>query len=400
MCIACETPMSATGSSDFGDRYLQILNHGALANMIAIGHRTGLFEALGGAGALTSHALAARAGLQERYVREWLGAMTCGGIVHCDDTGRHFELPADHAGLLTNTAATNLGHLARYISMMGGVEEPLAACFRHGGGVPYDAYPGFHEIMETDSRQTVVDALFDHVLPLVPGLAISLQNGIDVLDVGCGRGRALLAMAEAFPASEFTGWDLSADAIAHATRLAEERGLQNIRFETRDLSDFHLTAPPTAFDFITAFDAIHDQARPDHVLAGIRRALRHDGVFLMQDIAASSNVAENRDHPLGPLLYSISCSHCMTVSLAQGGLGVGAMWGEQTTREFLTNAGFSKIDRHNLEHDIQNHYYVIKRSTSASKRARISLTEDLDSSRGFIGACAPSCGIQKPSSCP
>lgn len=368
MCIACDTPIPATEANNFADRYLQILNHGALANMIAIGHRTGLFEALAGAGAVTSAELATRAGLHERYVREWLGAMACGGIIHCDDAGERYELPAEHAALLTNTASSNLGHLAQYVSMMGSVEEPLAACFRNGGGVPYEAYPRFHEIMETDSRQTVVDALFDHVLPLIPELAISLQNGIDVLDVGCGRGRALLAMAEAFPASHFTGWDLSTDAITHARRLAEERGLRNIRFEPRDLSDFHLTAPQAAFDFVTAFDAIHDQARPDHVLAGIRRALRPDGVFLMQDIAASSNVAENRDHPLGPLLYSISCSHCMTVSLAQGGLGVGAMWGEQTTREFLTNAGFTHIDRHNLEHDIQNHYYVVRPSNDSSSR--------------------------------
>lgn len=360
MCIACDTPMSATEAHTFGDRYLQILNHGALANMIAIGHRTGLFEALGGGGALASGELAARAGLHERYVREWLGAMTCGGIICCDDAGERFELPAEHAALLTNAAASNLGHLARYISMMGSVEEPLVACFLNGGGVSYDAFPNFHEIMETDSRQTVVDALFDHLLPLVPGLAISLQNGIDALDVGCGRGRALLALAEAFPASRFTGWDLSNAAIAHARRLADARGLRNLRFEQRDLSDFHHTAPHAAFDFITAFDAIHDQARPDHVLAGIRRALRHDGVFLMQDIAASSNMADNRDHPLGPLLYSISCSHCMTVSLAQGGLGVGAMWGEQMTREFLANAGFRWTERHTLEHDIQNHYYVVR----------------------------------------
>jgi hypothetical protein len=96
------------------------------------------------------------------------------------------------------------------------------------------------------------------------------------------------------------------------------------------------------------------------VLLGIRRALCHDGVFLIQDIAASSNVADSRDHPLGPLLFSISCSHCMTVSLAQCGLGVGAMWGEQSARKFLTEASFMGVDRHSLEHDIQNYYYVAR----------------------------------------
>jgi hypothetical protein len=78
----------------------------------------------------------------------------------------------------------------------------------------------------------------------------------------------------------------------------------------------------------------------------------------MQDIGASSNVAENREHPLGPLLYTMSCMHCMTVSLAQGGLGLGAMWGETTIRHYLTEAGFKSVDRHILPHDIQNHYFV------------------------------------------
>jgi cyclopropane fatty-acyl-phospholipid synthase-like methyltransferase len=189
---------------------------------------------------------------------------------------------------------------------------------------------------------------------------LSLHNGIDVLDVGCGRGKALLAMAKKFPNSRFTGWDLSAEATRDAANEANALGITNVIFEVRDLSDFDKSAPPAAFDLITAFDAIHDQARPDHVLAGIRRALRPDGVFLMQDIGASSNVAENRDHLIGTLLYSLSCTHCMTVSLAQGGLGVGAMWGETMTREFLTNAGFGNVERHTLPHDIQNYYYLVK----------------------------------------
>ncbi len=208
--------------------------------------------------------------------------------------------------------------------------------------------------------QTVVGALFEHILPLVPGLTLALHNGIDVLDIGCGRGKALLAMAERFPNSRFTGWDLSGEAVQFASDQAAARGLANVRFETRNLTDFHQTAPAAAFDLITAFDAIHDQARPDHVLAGIRRALKSDGLFLMQDIGASSNVAENTGHLIGTLLYSLSCTHCMTVSLAQGGLGVGAMWGEELTREFFMNAGFQQIERHTLPHDIQNFYYLVK----------------------------------------
>lgn len=363
MCIACETNIRPEDLDAFGETFLEILNHGAVANMIAIGHRTGLFDALRESGPATSAELAESAGLNERYVREWLGAMTCGGIVTCDDTGSVFELPAAHAALLAGAGSRDcLAHLARYVSLFGSVEDQLADCFRNGGGVPYSEFPSFHSLMAEDSAQTVVAGLFDHILPLAPGITFALHQGIDVADIGCGRGRALLTMAAKFPNSRFTGWDLSSEAIAWATERAREQGLNNVTFECRDLSTFHEDAPEAAFDFVTAFDAIHDQARPDHVLEGIHRTLRQGGTFLMQDIGASSNVAENRDHPLGPLLYTISTSHCMTVSLAQpGGLGVGAMWGEQQTREFLTNAGFRQITRRTLEHDIQNYYYIISK---------------------------------------
>jgi 2-polyprenyl-3-methyl-5-hydroxy-6-metoxy-1,4-benzoquinol methylase len=362
MCIACDTKtLHAASSDDFGDRFIQILNHGALAVMISIGHRTGLFAAMRKAGPATSHQIANAAGLNERYVREWLGAMTCGGIATCDESGSVFSLlPGASAALTGGDGSENLAYLAQYVAMMGSVEDKVIDCFHKGGGVPYSAYPRFHEVMAQDSAQTVVGALFDHILPLASGLTLSLQNGINVLDIGCGRGKALIAMAEKFPNSRFTGWDLSEDAIRTASAEAAKLGLGNVVFEARDLSDFHRTAPASAFDLITAFDAIHDQARPDHVLAGIRRALRPDGLFLMQDIGASSNVAENTGHLIGTLLYSLSCTHCMTVSLAQGGLGVGAMWGEEMTRRFLTSAGFQHIERHILPHDIQNFYYLVK----------------------------------------
>lgn len=361
MCIACETKLSPESLDEFGGRFLNILNHGALAVMISIGHRTGLFAAMRQTGPATSHQLAAEAGLDERYVREWLGAMTCGGIASCDETGSVFTLvPAAAEMLGGGNGQESLAYLAQYVGMMGFVEDKVIDCFHRGGGVPYSAFPRFHEVMACDSKQTVVDPLLDHILPLVPGISLAMHNGIDVLDIGCGRGKALLKMAAQFPRSRFTGWDLSEEATRDAGNEANALGLRNVKFEVRDLSDFHETAPAAAFGFITAFDAIHDQARPDHVLAGIRKALREDGIFLMQDIGASSNVAENTGHAIGTLLYSLSCTHCMTVSLAQGGLGVGAMWGEQLTGEFLANAGFRQVERRTLPHDIQNYYYIVK----------------------------------------
>ena len=121
MCVACDTRLNAEQMEAFGARFLQALNDGALIMMMSLGHRSGLFDALRGAGPLASDALADRAGLNERYVREWLGAMVCGGIVTCDPEGRHFELPAAHAALLTDDGGgENLAHLTQYVSIKGG----------------------------------------------------------------------------------------------------------------------------------------------------------------------------------------------------------------------------------------------------------------------------------------
>jgi 2-polyprenyl-3-methyl-5-hydroxy-6-metoxy-1,4-benzoquinol methylase len=155
--------------------------------------------------------------------------------------------------------------------------------------------------------------------------------------------------------------DLSREAIGAARAEAARQGQGNVEFVVRDLSDFDRTAEPAAFDVVTSFDAIHDQARPLAVLTGIHRTLTADGVYLMQDIAGSSHVAENIAHPLGTLLYTISCMHCMTVSLAQGGEGLGAMWGEQQTRQYLERAGFRSIETRRLAHDIQNNWYVVRK---------------------------------------
>ena len=345
----------------FAGRMLDMLNSAALMVMVSVGHRTGLLDALAERGAGTSGELAEAAGLDERYVREWLGAMTAGRIVEVDPESRQYTLPAEHAAWLTRAASPdNLAVEAQWITSLSTVEDDIVECFRSGGGVPYDRYPRFHEVMAEESAQTVLSVLFSHILPLVPGMAERLGKGVSLLDLGCGRGRALLLLAERFPASRFHGYDLSADAIAFAQERAQERDLQNVRFEQRDLSSFDEDAEPEAYAFVTTFDAVHDQARPLALLKGIRRTLEPDGVYLMQDIQGSSHHHENVDHPGGPLLYMISCMHCMSVSLAQGGDGLGAMWGEQQARELLAEAGFSAVEVHLLDHDPFNAYFVVR----------------------------------------
>jgi SAM-dependent methyltransferase len=345
-------------SEAFAERLLGILNNGALALMTSIGHRTGLFDAMSNLPAATSHDIAAAAGKNERYVREWLGAMVVGGIVECDESGTLFTLPVEHAACITRDAgADNMAVFAQYIPLLGGIEDRIVDCFENGGGVHYHEYGRFHEVMAEDSGQSVLPALIDSILPLAPGVRESLERGADVLDVGCGRGRALNLLARNFPNSRFVGYDLCEDALQAGRAEAEQAGLTNIRFEQKDMTAFE---ERERYDLITAFDAIHDQKAPDRVLGAIAVALRRDGTFLMQDIAGSCNVRKNTDHPLGPLLYTVSCMHCMSVSLAQDGAGLGAMWGEETADAMLREAGFADVAVKNLDHDVQNNYYIVR----------------------------------------
>jgi len=352
MCLACIDTRKADA---FAERMLGILNGGSLALMTSLGHRTGLFDAMADGAPRTSAEIARRAALHERYVREWLGAMVAGGIVTVDPETERYTLPAEHACFLTRAASPdNLAVAAQFIPLLGAVEDDIVRCFREGGGVPYSRYPRFHEVMADESGQTVVAGLEEHILPLVPGLSDRLREGVSVLDVGCGRGRAMNRLAQGFPRSRFHGYDFSAEAIATANAEALNG---NAFFKVKDVARIDEVA---RYDVITAFDAIHDQVDPARVLAAIRRALKPGGVFLMQDIKGRTAHHENVGHPLGPLLYTVSCMHCMTVSLAAGGAGLGAMWGREKAEEMLADAGFTRIEVKELPHDIMNYWYVVR----------------------------------------
>lgn len=343
-------------SEQFAERMLALLNHGALAIMTSIGHQTGLFDTMATLPPLTSSELAEASGLNERYVRERLAALVTGGIIEYDPRARTYQLPAEHAAWLTRAATpNNIAATCQYIPLMGAVEDKIIATFRNGGGLHYHDYPRFHEVMAEDSYQTVVAALFDAVLPLVPGLTEALEAGIDVLDLGCGRGLALLEMAAVFPQSRFIGYDLGTDAIEYAQSEAQRRGLTNIRFAVLDAARLDEQAQ---YDLVCTFDAIHDQADPARVLHNIRQALRPGGTYLMQDIRAASEVHNNMDHPVAPLLYSVSTIHCTSVSLAAGGAGLGTMWGEELALSMLAEAGFANVAIKHLPHDFMNSYYI------------------------------------------
>lgn len=356
MCMTCNVSFDQTKADGFASKLLSHLNASAVMLMTSLGHRTGLFDAMSDGDGYTSVSLASKAKLSERYVREWLGAMVTGGIVDYDPEAQTYVLPGEHAAYLTRAASpNNIAVVAQYIGVLGAAEDAVAEAFRHGRGVPYSAYPRFHDVMAEDSGQTALGGLYENVIPAVPGLQSRLEKGIEVVDVGCGAGLVLTSLAERFPNSRFTGLDLSPEMTAKANARAKQRGLTNLRFIECDLSQWGAVAQ---YDLVTAFDAIHDQGRPDLVLGHIRRALRPGGTFLMQDIKASSDVSQNHDLPLSAFIYTISCMHCMSVSLAQGGMGLGAAWGKELALSMLRDAGFAHTNVTELPHDFQNYYYI------------------------------------------
>lgn len=344
----------------FGQRATKMLNDASLAFMLSIGHRSGLLDCMQRMfRSATTQEIAEEAGLDERYVREWLGAMVTGRIVDYDAATQRYRLPQEHAAWLTREATpNNLAGVMQFMSMFGKIEDHVLDCFHNGGGVPYEKFDRFHEIMAEESYQTVVAALDEHILRLVDGLEDALQHGVDVVDVGCGRGMAIMHLAQRYPRSRFVGYDFSQEAIAWANSQAQLRGLSNARFDVRDAAKLD---EESRFDVALAFDAIHDQTDPHAMLAGIRRILRDDGLFLAQDIRSSSHLEKNLDHPVAPFLYTISTMHCMTVSLANCGCGLGTCWGEELALQMLEEAGFASVAVHTLDHDIMNNYYVCRK---------------------------------------
>jgi len=353
------TELDRSKTEAFAARMTSVLNSAALALMTSIGRQTGLFETMAGRPPSTSDDIARAAGLDERYVREWLGAMVTGGIVEFDAAARTYVLPPEHAAVITNAAgARNIARFTQYIPMLGEVEADVIESFRHGGGVPYSRYPRFSALMAESSGLRFDHLLLPAVVPLT-GLGAALERGIDVLDIGCGRGHAINLLGRAFPRSRFAGYDFSEEGIAAARAEAQGLGLTNVRFAVRDVAALEEQA---ACDLVTAFDVIHDQARPDAVLLSVARALRPEGTFLMVDVRASSELQDNVAHPFGPFLYGMSTMHCMTVSLALGGAGLGTAWGEQKALAMLGEAGFTRVEVQRLPDDPLNNYYLARKA--------------------------------------
>ena len=319
----------------FGARMLDLLTGHALTMMINIGYRTGLFEAAA-QGPATSAELAARAGLAERYVREWLGAMTTGAIMEYEPATGRYTLPAEHAELLTGERAANIGPSARMLGSLDALLPAVAAGFRSGAGVDYADYAAASEGRMGGSWRYVYDEqLVDGFVAAVPGLAERLQAGVRVLDLGCGTGHAIAVLAAAFPASTYVGVDIAPEAVAAAR--AEDADAEFV------VGDAAGPLPGGPYDVVFAFDAIHDQQEPATVLGRIRDALAPGGVFVMIDTKFASAVEDNVGNPFAPMAYAISTMFCVPSTLARGDTALGAVWGTELSGQMLADAGFTQV---------------------------------------------------------
>ncbi|MGH3677352.1 MAG: class I SAM-dependent methyltransferase [Mycobacterium sp.] len=353
-----ENPATDT-TEEFAERMVGAIDSACLTVLMSIGHQTKLFDTLAELPRATSQQIADAAGLNERYVREWLGGVVAARIVDYDPATQTYSLPPHRAAVLTRGAGPdNLARIAQFIPLFGEVEQKIIGCFYAGGGLPYSDYPRFHKLMAEESGEVFDAELVDAVLPLADGLPERVRAGADVADIGCGSGHAINVMAQAFPASRFTGIDFSEEGLAAGAAEAQGLGLTNATFIQRDVTELDATE---TYDVITVFDAIHDQAQPAQVLENIYRALRPGGIFLMVDIKASSRLEDNIGVPLATFLYTVSAMHCMSVSLGLDGAGLGTVWGKQLATSMLADAGFGEVAVSEIESDPFNYYYIARK---------------------------------------
>ncbi|MDM8537464.1 class I SAM-dependent methyltransferase [Desulfobacterales bacterium HSG17] len=353
----------------FAETLTAILNNGATNLALSIGYQLRLFDVMDSLDepvAVTE--IAEKANVNVRYLKEWLGVMVCAEIVvlSAEETGKElFFLPKAHGDYLTRRSGnSNLGVYMQEIPLLTTCAmESVVNGFVTGKGVEYEKYPTFQRFMAQLANAKHKQVLLNTFLPAVDDgrILAQLEAGIKVCDVGCGEGIAALLMANAFPASEFIGIDLSAYAIEKARKEVIASGLDNIRFIRKDVAGESIVNELPKFDYITAFDAIHDQSRPQIALGNIWRLLKSNGLFSMIDIASASDLSENQDHPMGSFLYTVSLMHCMPVGLVDDGPGLGMMWGRQQAVAMLRQAGFSNVQVSSIPNDPFNLHFQCKK---------------------------------------
>jgi 2-polyprenyl-3-methyl-5-hydroxy-6-metoxy-1,4-benzoquinol methylase len=345
--MATEVQLDQEKLKAFVERIVLDTGTAMRGGLMYIGDRLGIFAAMAQSGPVTAAELAGLTSLDERYLREWLGAMATAEYVEHEDEGDTYLLPPEHAlPLADEDFPFFTGGMLQMIVPTVTVAPQVAEAFKTGKGVTQDQYlPDMYESIERLTAPWYKHNLVQTWIPALPGVQEKLEEGGAACDVGCGLGRAPITIAKASPAAEVHGYDVHAGSIERARANAQAEGVAG--HMTLTVGD-GAALPEGRFDLISTFDVVHDSVDPVGLMSAIRAALREDGTYLMLEMNASGDVEENRN-PLGKFLYNVSTLYCMTTSLAHGGAGIGACMGQEKARELAYAAGFTRFRKLPIE---------------------------------------------------
>ena len=327
--------------------------------MIHIGDRLGLYRALAGAGPVTAAELAEKTGLKERWLLEWLRGQAAARLLDYRD-GDRFELsPVGTAVLADEEGSLAFAAGAFSNPIPPETTDKLVDAFRTGIGLSYEELgPNAAHRTERMLGPWVRQALVPQILPALDGVADKLERGAVVADVGCGGGLAIAAMAEAYPKSEFHGYDPSNHAIDRCREKVAEQGLNNLK---TFVAGGEALPSEATYDFLITFDCIHDMTHPAEVIASIRRALKPDGTWLIKDIRSTPDFKQNMRNPMLAMFYGFSVSACMSSALSEpDGAGLGTLgFNPAVAEDMVREAGFSRFRLHDFD-DPSNLYYEVR----------------------------------------
>lgn len=325
--------------------------------LCAIGDRLELFKDLAENGPASSEEMAARTGLNERYLREWIYGMALAGYLEFDKASRRATLPQAHIPALVEAGGPL--YQGGLFKMFTGLMEPyeeLIEAFQQGGGIDYSSYPeDFWKGLEHNSCVRYKNLLVSQWLPEMPDVQQKLASGGSFADFGCGAGRSSIELAKAYPDASFYGFDLFPQNIETARQNAIDEGVADrVQFEVHDISK----GVPGKFDVVATFDLIHDMADPKAGLKALRQACKDDGVYVLMDVDCTDDPADNTG-PLSVFKLGASLHFCMTTSLGQGGMGLGTVGlPESRVKAFCTEAGFASVRRLPIEHPLNALYEI------------------------------------------
>jgi len=314
------------------------------AALVVMGDRLGIYKAMAGAGPLTPAELAARTGLRERYLREWMSAQAAGGYLEYQAASGRFLLPDEQAYALAdeNSPAYLPGGFELASSVLR--DEPrISEAVRAGRGFGWHEHDdGLFSGTERFFRPGYLANLLGSWIPSLEGVEERLRAGARVADVGCGHGASTLIMAEAFPASRFHGFDYHAGSIEAARAAAARQGLaERATFAVASAQSY----PGAGYDLVCFFDCLHDMGDPVGAARHVRESLAPGGTLMVVEPFAGDRLEDNLN-PVGRVYYSASTMICTPASLAQEGeAALGAQAGEARIREVLASAGFSRFRR-------------------------------------------------------